>query len=188
MLMHKDLPVAFAEAKDIDDPDLEGKAKNKEQFNRYKQSLNNLFFTDYLRFLFYYDGDLTTSIRLAKIENGQILLDDSFDELHFIQTLREWAAAKPQLITTSKRLAERMASKAQLLAHTIEQSLLDDKKNDYQITPLWMQLNAFKQALVSDLDEHKFADLYAQTIAYPACHPDSLLFARRNDSHWNLYL
>ena len=175
MLMHKDLPVAFAEAKDINDPDLEGKAKNKEQFNRYKQSLNNLFFTDYLRFLFYYDGDLTTSIRLAKIENGQILLDDSFDELHFIQTLREWAAAKPQLITTSKRLAERMASKAQLLAHTIEQSLLDDKKNDYQITPLWMQLNAFKQALVSDLDEHKFADLYAQTIAY------GLFAARLND-------
>lgn len=175
MLMHKDLPVAFAEAKDINDPDLEGKAKNKEQFNRYKQSLNNLFFTDYLRFLFYYDGDLTTSIRLAKIENGQILLDDSFDELHFIQTLREWAAAKPQLITTSKRLAERMASKAQLLAHTIEKSLLDDKKNDYQITPLWMQLNAFKQALVSDLDEHKFADLYAQTIAY------GLFAARLND-------
>ena len=175
MLMHKDLPVAFAEAKDINDPDLEGKAKNKEQFNRYKQSLNNLFFTDYLRFLFYYDGELTTSIRLAKIENGQILLDDSFDELHFIQTLREWAAAKPQLITTSKRLAERMASKAQLLAHTIEQSLLDDKKNDYQITPLWLQLNAFKQALVSDLDEHKFADLYAQTIAY------GLFAARLND-------
>ena len=154
---------------------MEGKAKNKEQFNRYKQSLNNLFFTDYLRFLFYHDGELTTSIRLAKIENGQILLDDSFDELHFIQTLREWAAAKPQLITTSKRLAERMASKAQLLAHTIEQSLLDDKKNDYQITPLWMQLNAFKQALVSDLDEHKFADLYAQTIAY------GLFAARLND-------
>lgn len=175
MLMHKDLPVAFAEAKDINAPDLEGKAKNKEQFNRYKQSLNNLFFTDYLRFLFYYDGELTTSIRLAKIENGQILLDDSFDELHFIQTLREWAAAKPQLITTSKRLAERMASKAQLLAHTIEQSLLEDKKNDYQITPLWMQLNAFKQALVSDLDEHKFADLYAQTIAY------GLFAARLND-------
>ncbi len=44
--------VGFIEAKDIGDKDLEGakKTENKEPFDRYKASLNNLIFTDYLDF------------------------------------------------------------------------------------------------------------------------------------------
>ena len=44
------VPIAYVEAKDIDDPDLAGRKKNKEQFDRYKQSLDHLLFTDYLDF------------------------------------------------------------------------------------------------------------------------------------------
>jgi hypothetical protein len=49
------VPVGFIEAKDIGDKDLEGAKKtgNKEQFDRYKASLNNLIFTDYLSFYLY---------------------------------------------------------------------------------------------------------------------------------------
>ena len=51
ILTKKDIPVGFIEAKDVGDKDLEGNKKtgNKEQFDRYKASLNNLIFTDYLR-------------------------------------------------------------------------------------------------------------------------------------------
>src|SRR5690606_6450131 len=43
ILTKKDIPVGFIEAKDIGDKDLDGvkKAGNKEQFDRYKASLNN---------------------------------------------------------------------------------------------------------------------------------------------------
>ena len=53
-----DIPVGFIEAKDIGDPDLDGakKAGNKEQFDRYKASLSNLIFTDYLSFHLYIGG------------------------------------------------------------------------------------------------------------------------------------
>ncbi len=46
ILTKKDIPVGFIEAKDIGDDDLDGikKTVNKEQFDRYKASLNNLFF------------------------------------------------------------------------------------------------------------------------------------------------
>ena len=49
ILTKKDIPVGFTEAKDVGDKDLEGKKKsvNKEQFDRYKASLDNLIFTDY---------------------------------------------------------------------------------------------------------------------------------------------
>ena len=45
ILTKKDIPVGFVEAKNIDNKDLEGKSANKEQFDRYKASLDNLIFT-----------------------------------------------------------------------------------------------------------------------------------------------
>ena len=59
ILTRKDIPIGFIEAKDIGDTDLEGRRKsgNKEQFDRYKESLQNLIFTDYLDFHFYRDGE-----------------------------------------------------------------------------------------------------------------------------------
>src|SRR5688572_7814340 len=49
------IPVGFIEAKDIGDKDLDGvrKSGNKEQFDRYKDSLANLMFTDYIHFHWY---------------------------------------------------------------------------------------------------------------------------------------
>ena len=46
ILTVKEIPVGFIEAKDLGDKDLDGTKKtgNKEQFDRYKASLNNLIF------------------------------------------------------------------------------------------------------------------------------------------------
>ena len=70
ILTKKDIPVGFIEAKDIGDNDLEGAKKigNKEQFDRYKASLNNLLFTDYLDFHLYLDGQFITKIAIAETE------------------------------------------------------------------------------------------------------------------------
>ena len=58
ILTKKDIPIGFIEAKDIGDKDLDGTKKTgkKEQFDRYKASLGNLIFTDYLNFHLYHDG------------------------------------------------------------------------------------------------------------------------------------
>ncbi|MBV5344557.1 MAG: hypothetical protein JZU63_02960, partial [Rhodoferax sp.] len=68
ILTKKDIPVGFIEAKDIGDKDLDGarKSGNKEQFDRYKASLSNLIFTDYLNFHLYRDGQFITSIAIAE--------------------------------------------------------------------------------------------------------------------------
>ncbi|WP_232225249.1 hypothetical protein [Seonamhaeicola sp. S2-3] len=67
ILTKKDIPVGFIEAKDIGDKDLDGTKKtgNKEQFDRYKASLNNLIFTDYINFHLYQDGEFITKIAIA---------------------------------------------------------------------------------------------------------------------------
>ena len=65
-----DIPVGFIEAKDIGKP-LDSK-EYKEQFDRYRKSLENLIITDYLDFWLYIDGELKTTIRIGEISNGNI--------------------------------------------------------------------------------------------------------------------
>ena len=52
-LLSKQLPIVYIEAKDLEDGDLDGRKKNKEQFDRYKASLDTIIFTDYLDFHLY---------------------------------------------------------------------------------------------------------------------------------------
>ena len=71
VLMKREIPVGFIEAKNIND-DLTHKS-HKEQFDRYKASLNNLIFTDYLDFHLYIDGQAVRSERIGETKNGVIV-------------------------------------------------------------------------------------------------------------------
>ena len=83
ILTHADLPIGFIETKDINDKDLKGKKSkngNKEQFDRYKKSLTNLIFTDYLTFHFYRNEELLHSVTIAKAtDKGITPLPENFD-------------------------------------------------------------------------------------------------------------
>lgn len=64
ILLRNDIPVAFIEAKDFTQTqDLAGQKENKEQFDRYKHSLDNIIFTDYLDFWLYEKGEFVDSVR-----------------------------------------------------------------------------------------------------------------------------
>ncbi|MBR6456246.1 MAG: N-6 DNA methylase, partial [Prevotella sp.] len=161
-LLHKEMPIAYVEAKDLEDGDLDGRKKNKEQFNRYKNALETIVFTDYLDFHLYSEGELLMQVQIATTQNSHIVLNDDavarFESL--IQRLKE---AKPQRITSSVKLAKLMAGKARLMADAVQKGLSNDVEKKGS---LWHQLMAFKEVLNNDLDETRFADLYAQTIAY----------------------
>ncbi|MEY3501041.1 MAG: hypothetical protein RL308_2713, partial [Bacteroidota bacterium] len=166
ILTKKEIPVGFIEAKDIGDKDLEGAKKtgNKEQFDRYKASLNNLIFTDYLDFHLYIDGIFITKIAIAEIQNGTIVpLPNNFAT--FTNLIKDFASHVGQTIKSSKKLAEMMAGKARLLSDVIEKALTSDEANKEDST-LKDQMNAFKQILIHDITPKGFADVYAQTIAY----------------------
>jgi predicted helicase len=166
ILTKKEIPVGFIEAKDIGDKDLEGvkKTGNKEQFDRYKASLNNLIFTDYLDFHLYIDGIFITKIAIAEIQNGTIVpLSNNFAT--FTNLIKDFASHVGQTIKSSKKLAEMMAGKARLLSDVIEKALTSDEANKEDST-LKDQMNAFKQILIHDITPKGFADVYAQTIAY----------------------
>ena len=67
-----------------------------------------------------------------------------------------------EVITTSRILAVRLAELARAIRDRINTVLAIETEDG----PVFKLLAAFQQALVHDLDEDGFADMYAQTIAY----------------------
>ncbi|WP_271404967.1 type ISP restriction/modification enzyme [Tenacibaculum soleae] len=162
VLTRKNIPIGYIEAKDIG-VDLNSKTL-KEQFNRYKAGLTNLAFTDYLEFQFYRNGELTTKIAIAKIENGQIVgIPENFKQ--FTQLIKNFAQTVSQTIKSPTVLAQMMAGKAKLMANIIEKSLNNDDLNEHR-SNIKSQMLSFQQMLIHDIDNKAFADIYAQTIAY----------------------
>lgn len=161
-------PVFYVEAKDIDDRDLDGRKENKEQFTRYKKSLDYIIFTDYLDFHLYENGEWVKNVRLAEVQGDNIVLCKE-DLEDFIALVNHIASTKPSKITSAKRLAIQMAAKARILASTINNAFClaeEDCKSAEKNKQLQGQLDAFRKVLINDLTPQGFADIYAQTVAY----------------------
>lgn len=161
-------PVFYVEAKDIDDRDLDGRKENKEQFTRYKKSLDYIIFTDYLDFHLYENGEWVRNVRLAEVQGDNIVLCKE-DLEDFIALVNHIASTKPSKITSAKRLAIQMSAKARILASTINNAFClaeEDCKSAEKNKQLQGQLDAFRKVLINDLTPQGFADIYAQTVAY----------------------
>ena len=187
------LPVFFVEAKDVNDNDLDGRNKNahKEQFDRYKQALDYIIFTDYLDFHLYEQGEFVDSVRIAEIKGDKIVgIAEAEDK--FISMIQHLGASAIQRVTSASRLAKLMAGKARLLANIIGQAISTDQEKynhkneegvDFPHIPqeeayqagLREQMETFQRVLLHDITPHSFADVYAQTIVY------GLFAARLND-------
>ena len=76
-----------------------------------------------------------------------------------------------EVITTAKQLSKRLAALARAIRDRIRTALAIETESG----PLTKLMKAFQTALVHDLDDAGFADMYAQTIAY------GLLSARITD-------
>ncbi len=167
IIQKKNIPIGYIEAKDID-KDLD-RIENDEQLTRYKKSLDNLILTNYLEFRFFYYGEKKITVKIAELENGKIKINEKeFNNL--INLIRNFCDFQGQTIKSAKQLAEMMAQKAVMMKDVLEKAVKENDDNS-----LKNQLNAFKTILLHDLDEHTFADMYAQTVAY------GLFVARLND-------
>jgi len=173
----KDIPIGYIEAKDINKP-LNSKDYT-EQFDRYKNALDNLIITDYMDFWFYKSGELTNKIKIAKIEDDKIVaLEENF--LLFINNIKSFTTQISQTITSPSKLAKMMAGKARLLQNVIERAIISEDESDAN-NSLREQLEVFKATLIHDITPESFADIYAQTIAY------GMFAARLHDETMNTF-
>jgi hypothetical protein len=165
ILTKKDIPVGYIEAKAIGE-NLADKLF-KEQFDRYRASLDNLIFTDYIDFHFYVDGEFTTALRIAEVRNGKLFpLSQNFAS--FETLIIDFCAYQGQSIKSPKKLAEMMAGKARMLGDVIEKALNSDEDNQDN-SSLKEQFLAFKQVLIHDIHTKEFADVYVSTRSCTYC-------------------
>ena len=177
VLTKKNIPLGYIEAKDLG-ADLSDK-KHREQLDRYRFSLPNFIFTNYLDFHFYRDGNFVTAISIAKIsEENLVTISENFQQ--FESLLKSFATHISQSIKSPKSLASMMAKKAKLLAIIIENALNSDEENQ-QNSSLKEQMDAFKEILIHNIKPKEFADIYAQTIAY------GMFAARLHDQSLNTF-
>lgn len=179
-------PIGYIETKDIGDRDLEGRSLNggnKEQFDRYKSSLQNIIFTDYLRFLYFRDGELVMEVSIATLTADRKAkpLELSFGQ--FTEMLKAFTEYQGVPISSATQLAQLMARKAWLMCDVMEQALTEDLKRAEQAemvgklytSDLLQQLASFRSLLIEDMPARDFSDVYAQSVTY------GLFAARFND-------
>ena len=162
-----DVAIAFMETKKIGDSDLLGEndKQHKEQFDRYKNAVNTIAFTDYLNFYLYENGEQTISSTVGRIEQCQIVLNEDEQQLsNFLKIVSTLGNAEPQPIRSAKLLAETMAAKAKLIADVLGKAM--DSKHNKEDQELHNKLDAFKKFLVHNMTIEQFTDFYAQTIVY----------------------
>ena len=130
----KNQPIAFLEAKDVNDGDLDGRKEHKEQFNRYKESLNRVIFTDYLDFHLYLEGEFVDSVRIAETRGDRIVgLPEN--EAKFVEMVTKLVDGGRQKITSSSGLARQMAAKAHLLAEAVKKTIeLDGEDGEREVS------------------------------------------------------
>ena len=161
VFLRGDIPIGHCEAKDLDAGLKVMKGYAKDQKKRYTEGFQNLIYTNCLDWRFYREGELIAEVTIADYLMGVQPRPECFNALE--EMLRDFIDQRPQTITSSKRLAERMAGKAILIKDVLARSLLQDKDKE---TELSGQYQAFKQHLIHDISLEDFADIYAETIAY----------------------
>jgi len=164
-----DVAIGWCEAKDIG-KDVRKFATNdysKAQKERYKKGLPNLIYTNGLDFEFIREGDVVDFITVGDLIPTMPARPENFAALE--NRLRDFAAATPLSITSSKRLAEMMAGKAAIIKDIMGRALMADIKAQDDGAPptdLIGQYAAFRSNLIHDIKVADFADIYAETIAY----------------------
>ena len=161
IIFDKNIQIAFVEAKDIKenlkDP------KHKDQITRY-QALGNLCFTNNLDWQFYDGTKLLCEVKIASIEEGKIITDES-KLLILSSYLQEFLSRKSITINSSKQLAIIMANKARTMSQIISKIINEDNSNN-ETSELVTEFNSFKKYLIHDLNVDTFADIYSQTVTY----------------------
>lgn len=155
------LPICHLEAKDVNRDIRNFKGAEKDQFNRYKEALPNLIYTNCCEWDFYRDGKRRLSVRIADFAMGIQPKSTQYKKLY--DALLEAFVEKPLAITSPKDLADRMAGMAKLAREVLLQALTEDEKRK---TNLIAQFRGLKKMLMHDLTIEQFADIYAQTVAY----------------------
>jgi len=139
-----------------------GKPPHGDQFVRYRDGLLNWVLTDYLEFRWYVEGEHRWTARLGELDASGKPKAIPGGEREVAGLLGAFLAQKSKTIGTAADLARRMAG----MTRIIRDQIVNGLKYESEPGSLHGWLAAFRESLLPDIDEHTFADMFAQTLAY----------------------
>ncbi|RLG35949.1 MAG: DNA methyltransferase, partial [Candidatus Alkanophagales archaeon] len=153
--------VGYIEAKPLG-ADLEREERTK-QLQRYRNAFPNLILTNFLQFRLYGNGKLVSTAELCDASDLSGPKPPSVSNKHlktFLDLVSKFYDFSMPEIQDASRLASVLAKKTKFARDIILEELKD---GDIFLSQL---LTYFKHTLIEGLTDEKFADLYAQTLAY----------------------
>jgi hypothetical protein len=175
------VPVGHIEAKDLG-ADL-SEVEDTEQLRRYRAALPNLILTNYIEFLHYKHGEAVNRTCIAHKKTSGISTKFADPSSSLTALIQQFLNTTTQTVDTSAALAKHLSSAAKLIHLTVSRRL-----HMYKSTPLHFQKEYFSQILSMNIDNNRFADMYAQTVTYglfsAACNHDTdTKFSRETASY-----
>lgn len=129
------------------------------QFNRYKESLENIVFTNFKKWVLYTwdkDGKPQKTAEATWDYENDLLAEELKKLLTVFFEGRSYEAKTPH------QLALALARKTKLLSQLVEEALTSEDP-DKRLVDL---KKTFEKTLIQDIGDHQFANIYAETIAY----------------------
>ncbi|NET17467.1 MAG: N-6 DNA methylase, partial [Okeania sp. SIO1H6] len=152
--------LGYIEAKKIGES-LE-KVSSTDQLKRYLESAvgENFILTNYLDFRWYKEGKLKLETNLGKVKNQSIIPSENLEKTaELIESFLEY---QEKVISNYNDLAEQMAAQTKVIRYSLSEAL----KIENETGELTSLKQVFQELLLPDLDNNRFADMYAQTITY----------------------
>lgn len=129
------------------------------QFNKYKESLENVVFTNFKKWILYtWDKDG----KPQKTEEAEWDYQQDLSAEQLKKLLTVFFEGQSYQAKTPHQLAIALARKTKLLSHQVEQALTAENP-DKMLVDL---KKTFEKTLIQDISDHQFANIYAETIAY----------------------
>lgn len=142
--------IGYIETKDAD-ANL-NRVEREEQLRRYRDALPNLILTNYTEFRWYSNGELH---RVADLDGP-----DGPNDVGLL--LNDFLRRTAQPVASAEELARRMAHLTRLVRDVVTRAFERGEVSG-SVRDLY---EATKEALVPDLTESDFSDMFAQTLAY----------------------
>ena len=139
-------------------------SKFQQQFNKYKDSLENIIFTNLREWSLWQWDEKGKAKKI--IECLFDIRDQNASTEGIKKLLERFFEGKALEIRTPKQLALALARKTRLLSQQVQENLEEAIENGDKSNDLLKLQSAFSETLIKDIETHQFANMAAETIAY----------------------
>lgn len=135
------------------------------QFKKYKESLENIIFTNLNEWQLWQWDESGKSQNLTTVSFDPTCYKVN-EEKKLENLIFKFFEGKSYEARTPKQLALALARKSRLLSRQVEESITEAISDKDKSSDLLILKDTFEKTLIQDITEHQFANMFAETLTY----------------------